>query len=471
MRSKRISNGYCHKRYPLLDKPNILLLTIDTLRPDRVGVYGRSPSITPNIDRLAARGVRFTQAITGGSWTQAAFPVLLTSTYASMHGGCLGLLSKSRPSPVSAFKFGGYHTAAFSTSPLLSKKYGYDLGFDEFTDLNPGEKDPLLRKIKGGQRLLKQPAVHYISRLMGFQSRPAKIYSSAQVLTDNVIDWIDTHEPPFFVWAHFMDVHWPYHLENSLNHPDQIAQAWQDVDHLHKANWNGEVITREQKDHYIDLYERAVAFTDDQVGRLLNFLSDAKLAEETIIVLLSDHGEEFLEHGRWGHWEDNLHDEVLIVPLIMHVPGIREEGVIEEQVSLLDVMPTLLELGGISAPKGLLGASLTPLWDGRRELNLPETAVCEMWRDQWHIIAVRTEKEKLIWDSKNPESPLWFDLRVDPGETNNIYDQVDAEGETLSDQVKLVLHRMKATKPEAAVLEPELDDDLKARLRDLGYIE
>lgn len=455
----------------LLDKPNILLLTIDTLRLDRLGVYGHLPSVTPNIDLLAAKGIRFTQAITGGSWTQAAFPVLMTSTNASMHGGCLGSLSKSRPSPVYAFKIGGYRTAAFSTSPLLSKNYGYDQGFDEFTDLNPGEKDPQLRNIKGGQRLLKQPAVHYISRLMGFQTRPAKIYSSAQVLADNIIKWIDSTEGPFFLWAHFMDVHWPYHLESNLDHPVQIAQSWQDVDHLHKANWNGASITEEQKDHYIDLYEKAVAFTDGQVGRLLDYLSHANLNERTIIVLLSDHGEEFLEHGRWGHWEDNLHDEVLTVPLIMHVPGKRDEAVIKEQVRLLDIMPTLLELADIPAPEGLLGTSLISLWDGTRDDNLPQTAICEMWRDKWHIIAVRTEKEKLIWDSKHPESPQLFDLQGDPGETNNIYNPELIENEKLSNQVEIVLHQMEATKPEAAEREPELDDDLKARLRDLGYLE
>ena len=105
------------------------MLSIDTLRADRLGCYGCPRPLTPHLDKLAAGGIRFEQAITGGSWTQAAFPVMLTSTYASMHGGCLGPLSPARPSPIEALASNGYMTGAFVTSPLLGKAYGYQRGF------------------------------------------------------------------------------------------------------------------------------------------------------------------------------------------------------------------------------------------------------------------------------------------------------------------------------------------------------
>lgn len=451
--------------------PNIILLTIDTLRPDRLGCYGRRPSITPNIDRLADSGIRFTQAITGGSWTQAAFPVIMTSSNASMYGGCLGPLAANRPSPISAFRDAGYRTAGFSTSPLLSKKYGYDLGFDEFVDLDPGEKDPRLRKIKGGQLVLQQPATHYLSAVLGIQSRPAKIYSSAESLTDLVCGWIERTAGPFFLWAHYMDVHWPYHLENDLKNPQQISQAWRDVDHLHKANWDGETISSEQRDHYIDLYEKALVYTDTQLGRLFRFINDIGVEEDTIIILVSDHGEEFLEHGRWGHWEDNLHDEILVVPLIMRIPEIDQAIRIDRQVRLLDIMPTLHDLSQVPQPEGLLGKSLTPLWGDNPEIYSPEFAISEMWRDKWHIIAVRTENAKIIWDSKKPAEPELYNLDRDAQEHLNIYNDQPTAGDRLVKQVESVLNVMDATKPQQAVSVPDMDDDMISRLRDLGYVE
>ena len=441
------------------------------MRPDRLGCYGFTPTISPNIDRLAERGIRFTQAITGGSWTQAAFPAMLTSTNASMYGGCLGPLSKGRPSPISSLREAGYTTLGFSTSPLLSRNYGYDHGFDTFTDLQPEEKDPKLRKIKGGQLVLQQPVTHYFSRVLGIQTRPAKIYSTAEELTNKVCRSIDQSHAPFFIWAHYMDVHWPYHLEENLEHPNQISQAWRDLNHLHHANWNGEIISPEQKQHYIDLYDRAVAYTDAKLGILIDYLAERKLDQNTIIVLLSDHGEEFLEHGRWGHWENNLHDEILKVPLIIKVPENIDGIVVDRQVRLLDLMPTLLDLCGIPSSDKMLGTSFSSLWDDNSQPYTQDFAISEMWRDEWHIIAVRTEGKKLIWDSRKPGKYKLFSLENDRDEIENIHKSHFPGSEILINQVERVLEYMKETKPDNAVAEPELSDEIVARLRDLGYME
>ena len=453
-----------------MSKPNILLLTIDTLRPDRLGSYGFRPSITPNIDRLAENGIRFTQAITGGSWTQAAFPVMLTSTYASMYGGCLGPLAADRPSPIITLSENGYSTAGFSTSPLLSRNYGYERSFDHYVDLDPGEKDPWLRNVKGGHNLLKIPFTHYLSGLFGINSRPAKIYAPAAELTDQICDWIGASKQPFFIWGHYMDVHWPYHLEDSLTQPSQIAQAWKDVVHLHNANWNNEPITLTQKDHYIQLYDQAVSYTDAQLGRLFDFLNERGLDQNTIIILLSDHGEEFLEHGRWGHWEDNLFDEILKVPLLIRLPGKTQGDAISEQVSTIDLMPTILEFCDCSPPLGMKGKSLVPLLGGNGRGIQSPVAISEMWRDSWHIIAVRKGNYKYIWDNKRPNQPWLFDLEEDLGEERNLSSEspsVVAEFHQYVDEVLFEMERTKLEHQEA----PELDEEMLNRLRDLGYVQ
>jgi len=454
-----------------LSKPNVILLTIDTLRPDRLGCYGFKPNITPNIDRLAYSGLRFTQAITGGSWTQAAFPVMLTSTYASMYGGCIGPLASERPSPIEALSRNGYTTAGFVTSPLLGQIFGYQRGFDHFADLTPGEKDPGLRKIKGGQFFLRQPVTHSISKLIGTRSSPAKLYVSAEELTDLICQWIGKMQSPFFLWGHYMDVHWPYHLEDQLIQPKDIAQAWIDIAHLHNANWNGASISPKQRDHYIQLYEQAVAYTDQHLGRLFDYLANHGLEENTVVILLADHGEEFLEHGRWGHWEDNLYDEILKVPLIIRIPGQPAGKVIDRQVRLLDLMPTILELCGIQVLEGVMGRSMASLWDKNGQDYEAEVTISEMWHDAWHIVAVRTEEYKYIWDNKKPDQPRLYDLRTDPGEQHNISANAPQIRVELHGHIEARIAEMEQTQPEQAPVGPEMDEDMLRRLRDLGYIE
>ena len=453
-----------------MTKPNFLFLTIDTLRTDRLGCYGQPRPLTPHIDRLAEKGIRFSQAVTGGSWTQAAFPVMLTSTYASMHGGCMGPLSPGRPSPVSTLSESGYITGGFSTNPLLSKAYAYDRGFDYFADLVPSEQDPWLRKVKGGHALLKAPLTHRFGRRLGKRTRPAKVYASGGELTDQICEWIDGVEEPFFAWAHYMDVHWPYHIEDELEQPAEIAQAWRDLVHLHEVNWAGGAINEDHRQHYIQLYERALVYLDAQIGRLLDFLDESGKGENTVIILVADHGEEFLEHKRWGHWENNLHDEILLVPLLIQVPGKPERSVVSRQVRTLDLMPTVLDLCGITPEPALEGESLLPLWNGWEDHYRGDVSVSEMWREHWHIIAVRTESFKYIWDSRQPDQPILYDLQKDPEELQDVSDRFPEVIADLHPYVRDTLEKMDKTSTVGGLL-PEPDAAMRSRLRDLGYIE
>lgn len=456
-----------------MTRPNVILLTIDALRQDRLGCYGCQPSITPNLDRLASESLVFSQAVTGGSWTQAAFPVLMTSTYASMYGGCLGPLSQDRPSSVEALAAIGYATAGFSSSPLISKAYGYQRGFNYFIDLVPGEKDPFLRRVKGGQRLLHLPLTHQISSLLGQIWRPPQLYANAAEVICRVVKWVDNAPAPFFLWAHLMDPHWPYHLEETLTSPAEIAQAWQDLSLMYEITWCKKQITSEHKAHFIDLYERAVAFADQQLGVLISHLFQSGLLDNTLIILTADHGEEFLERGKWGHFESNLHDEILLVPLMIRLPAAARSTVITQQVHLLDIMPTVLEVCGCPPIENMEGISLAPLWDGAENKYDRQIAISERWRDQGdinHVVAIRTQDYKLIWNDRWPNQPVLYNLQADPAEMLDIYHRKPDILNQFQQALTHHLERVHQTSPSITLSAPELDEDVFRRLRDLGYL-
>lgn len=454
----------------LVSRPNILLLSIDSLRPDMLGCYGSKAGLTPNLDRLAESALLFRQAITGGSWTQAAFPVLLTSSYASWYGGCLGPLSPRRPSPIATLSAHGYRTSGFSTSPLLSRKQGYARGFDSFSDLIPEERDPLLRRLKGGEWMLRRPATHAVARAMGISSRPARNYVSAEILADEVCRALGRAEEPFFIWAHFMDTHWPYHIEETLTEPSEIAQAWRDLVYMHRANRRGRDLTTAERSRFRQLYQEALRFTDAQVGRVLSQLRESGMAEDTVIVIVSDHGEEFLERSHWGHFEINLYDEILRVPLLIQLPASRGGERIERQVRTLDLMPTILDLCQCPLPPGLEGISLAPLWTGRAEAYSAPESISEMWRTHRHIVAIRTESRKYIWDSSQPNLPQLFDLKGDPSERSNIASDEPAEVAHLQSVVDSHIRRGRAG-GEPGSEQVENDREVIRRLKDLGYLD
>ena len=455
-----------------MNKPNVVLLTIDTLRADRLGCYGHKAHLTPNIDRLAQSGIRFEQAISGGSWTQAAFPVILTSSYAAMYGGCLGRLAPERPSPIETLASYGYSTGGFSTNLHLSRATGFNRGFHHFVELNPSETDPRLRRMKGGQRLLQSELTHSVMRTVGVRMRPARLYSSATEVTDSLCQWLEQVETPFFAWGHYMDVHWPYYMEESLVHPRDIAQAWQDLALMNgRSNFDRDrSLTTAERDHFIDLYETSLKYLDDQIGRLINSIQTSRYADNTVIILVADHGEEFLDHGRWGHWESNLFDEILRVPLIMWLPGGPQGEVIRQQVRLLDLMPTILDLCGCPVSDDLMGSSMMSLFAQSASKYDGEETISEMRRDPWHRIAVRTDSFKYIWDNKRPDQPELYDLRADPGEKRNVCDRFPQQVSRFQAIVDAHRLRVAGTEPAVAVPKLELDEDVASRLRDLGYL-
>jgi arylsulfatase A-like enzyme len=203
----------------------------------------------------------------------------------------------------------------------------------------------------------------------------------------------------------------------------------------------------------------------------MNQLDQLGFGSNTIVIAVADHGEEFLDHDRWGHWESNLFDEILKVPLIFRIPDEPGGQVIRRQVRLLDLMPTILDLCDCPVPGGLMGTSMAPLWTEHEVAYDGEVALSEMRRDPWHRVAVRTEAFKYIWDSKRPDQPELYDLRTDPAEKQNVSARYPQEVSRFQASVDTHLQLVAETEPVTSAPELELDEEVIRRLRDLGYVE
>jgi arylsulfatase A-like enzyme len=314
----------------------VLLVSVDTLRPDRLGAYGSTKGLSPNLDRLAARGVVWERALSSAPWTLPSYASLFTARTPLAHGaglstGCQAAwpdagdstashsaLAPDLPTLAGQFRAAGFATAGFHASPFLEPRTGLHRGFDYW--------------------------VRHAVR--------------ADAGVDQALAWIQRQKDRhWFAFVHLLDPHLPYAP------PDAWALRFAGVatSELDPALFAIEELRRaepepERRKLLEDLYDAEVAWTDAQVGRLLDGLRAAGLAEGVVVALHSDHGEEFWEHGGFEHGHA-LVEEVLRVPLIVAAPGLQP-GRVAARVRSLDLGPTLLELCGLPAMPGAEGASL-----------------------------------------------------------------------------------------------------------------
>jgi choline-sulfatase len=301
-------------------RPNVLLVTVDTLRADRMSGYGYERPTTPRLDAWMARGVRFTQARTIEPLTAPALTSLLTSTEPQDHGASRnGLRMRaglaSLPKSLQAH---GYATAALVGNWTLRHKL---TGLGEHF----GRYDELLTR----------------KRWFGLVNGEA----DGNDVTDAAIAWIDgqraaSADQPFFLWVHYVEPHAPYVL-----HPEHRARLGLPA--------TGD-LSRE------DRYDTEVAFVDAAVGRLLEYLERRGLAPDTLVVFAADHGESLGEHGYWGHGR-NLYEPGLRIPLALGGPARIRPRVLDAPALLTDVAPTILGLVGIAAPPSFRGFDWSPV--------------------------------------------------------------------------------------------------------------
>ena len=419
-------------------KPNVVLIVIDSLRADALGAYG-SAKATPNIDRLARESVVFEYAFSVAPWTLPSMASLFTGLYPGVHGTGVEFTQLDRQPTTLAehFRNAGYATLAVLNQRLFSTAAsGFDRGFEDVCSV---ECRPLslLKQVPAADRLIRSGRP-----LDGLDPSPTR------QVARSAIRGIERARQPFFLWTHWFDPHAPYDPPADRTPIETEKKVFNT-----SGSWlrlkliDREVFFRLFRGHYFvsqDLLDAVKALylaelqeVDVQVGKLIAALKEKGLYDGTIIVLLSDHGEEFWEREKWDHGH-SVHQEILHIPLLVKIPGAAPTR-IATRVTNLDILPTLLDLAGLSYdPRSIQGESLVPLIRGARGADRTFMAEsCLYYQEQK---AVYRNNLKAIWYSfRRP--PELYDLERDPGEEHDLA----AERPRALSELKELLDRMTAS--------------------------
>lgn len=336
------------------ERPNVLLITIDTLRPDRLHCYWQPRNRTPNIDQLAAQGARFANAFCDVTWTTPSMSSVMTGSYATRHGmrSTYQQLDPANVTLAEVLKQHDYQTAAIIGSFPLDHSFGLNQGFDSYDDRFTS---PI---VVGGDAAAAHVASQFSAnvddqRLFQYLKAQADAYRPDNEVSDAAIAWLRAkrHEP-FFLWVHYFG---PHELNDMRLTPEQ------------------------QNDHIIAAYDSDVERTDAQVGRLLDAMEQLGLQRHTLTILHADHGQSLGEHWYVGHGK-NLYDPTLRIPLIVRYPGVVPAGTAVQALARnIDIMPTVLDLAGIQITHPIDGESLQPLWKRPGASGMERETYCETY--------------------------------------------------------------------------------------------
>jgi arylsulfatase A-like enzyme/predicted Zn-dependent protease len=404
-----------------VERPNVILVTLDTTRADHLGCYGYAPATTPNLDALARGGVLFAQAASAAPLTLPAHSSIMTGMYPTYHGVRLNgntSLSQKQKTLAEALADAGYATGAFVGAFVLDARWGLGQGFHVYDDHFELERYKHL-DLAGVQR----PADQVVGAALG---------------------WLETlSQRPFFAWIHLYDAHSPYEP------PEPFFSAYRS---------RGPA----------GLYDGEIAFADQQLGRLIAWLRERGLDKTTVLVVIGDHGEGLGSHGEGTHGYF-VYDYAMHVPFLLATPLPRLHGLhVEPQVSAVDVFPTVLALCGLEVPRGLHGRSLLPLMlDARLETTAyayAESMTPSLQFGWSPLQCLRSARYKLI---KAPRPEL-YDLAVDPEELHNVFEGQPQLGKDLLRRLDRLIEEtgQGAPTPESA----DLDADTLKSLAALGYI-
>jgi arylsulfatase len=386
-------------------KPNVVVLVLDQLRADDLHCYGNPRLTSPNIDKLASRGVLLSHFYTVAPWTSPSFGTLHTSLYPSKHGVTLfwtpgmPLLDKDIPTLAESFRDGGYRTAAFVDNSLAGKPLVGE-GFVDFVDGSAAAPD--------------------------ITERTAGLKIGAPYTTAKVLVWLDSHHAdsqPFFLYVHLLEPHSPYNPppQDDLFKSDAYPTLTHDGYDFAHAGLLRLAMHGDEKavERLYQLYDGKIHYVDRYVGQILDGLKSLGLEDHTYILLTSDHGELLYSHPNDFLTFDHrsLYDNVLHIPLIVAGPGIPQGQVSPALASNIDTAPTLIDLTGTPALSDAQGQSLVPLLEGKvksvndyvfaeEDVEIPERSV-------------RSNDYKLIRDLWTGDEQLYA-LKSDPGELYNV---------------------------------------------------
>ncbi len=404
---------------------NVILITVDSLRADHLEIYGYKNLETPNISELAADGIVFTNAYANSPGTPSSFPAILTSTYPMMYGGYEGL-STLRPYLPEILKNNGIYTIGINSNPYLSRRFGYHRGFNFFYDDIFSRETGIKGRIKQG--------IKFIETILG--SPP---YTTGYVLNKIAKTHIEkVKDRSFFMWIHYMDVHIPYAYKNRVKnilYRRRIRELNRTV--IEVSQGKKLEIPEDMLSEIIELYDEGIRRVDDIIGDLLKFLQKSGLMEDTLVMLTSDHGEEFMEHGGLCHMP-KLYDELLHIPLIVNSPSLKRKRV-DIIVDQLGIAPTISSVLGINGDPRWLGRSLLTKIEDKTLISEVSNTITSVKvnKKEWKISA-RNRRWKLHFYVKENRVEL-YDLLNDPLESRDL---ADRKREPVEELMKLVNDHM-----------------------------
>lgn len=428
-------------------RPNLVVYLIDTLRADHLGAYGYPLATSPAIDAFAREAVRWREMRAQAPWTKPAVATLLTGLYPPTHGAerrSRGLAPEVT-TLAERLAAGGYQTAFFTTNPTVTAAFGFDRGFETY---------------------------RYLSAPRG-EGRKRKHVDSAAIHRE-VVAWLDRRDAarPFFLVVHTLDPHDPY------TPPERFKRRFApEVDtsvacciRAHELAALTPEASRERARQMAALYDAEIAQNDESFGALVAELARRDLLDRSAVVLTSDHGEEFYDHGGWRH-AMSLYEEVLRVPLVIRLPGGARAGTtLDAPADQVDLAPTLLALAGLPAPGDLPGES----WLRALEGGAPPDAESLSWLEHpaFSLAGIVRDGWKGIRNSGGWRPPLergpfeLYDLRRDPREANDLAGAEPLRRHGLVGRLGAREARLGRT---ADAPEVAIDPELERSLRALGY--
>jgi arylsulfatase A-like enzyme len=424
---------------------NVVLVSIDSLRADHLHCYGYQRPTSPTLDRLAAEGARFATAYSVSAWTLPSHATMLTGLYPFSHGAIEPnrRISSNAPTLATELRRTGFATAGFVSYEFLRRRYGFDVGFDLYDDFTTD---------------LDTEAAERTAR-------------TGPLLNRQIVPWLEAHRGrPFLLFVHYFDVHWdydpppPYDTMFDADYEGPNLRPFLDNPAIHPG------MPKRHLEHMIALYDGEIRFTDDVVREVVESLERWGLADDTLLIVTADHGDEFFEHGDVGH-NKTLYDEVTRIPLIIRWPrGIAGGRRIDTPVSLVDLAPTVYELLGLDPPPGLEGTSLVPLLVGGERPGRPIYAHLSTRKRRHDVAMVRAGSTKYLQHLGMPRAEL-YDVAVDPHEKRNRFSAADER--PLRDSLLAWLQQEWTAYRHLPREEHQIvvDDHNTAKLRALGYVE
>ena len=423
-------------------KPNIVFILIDALRADHLPSYGYKIDTAPNIQRLTRQGVVFERVIAPSTWTKTSIASIMASCNPSRHGarGIKDVLPSQLTTIAEQLSTNGYRTVAVNTNPWLAPKFGFKAGFDIYRTLPINSSGPISERSFSLAWAVNHKAMEFLKEC--------------------------SQKEPVFLYLHYMDVHAPYRPRPpffsapALDVPGFGVLPNDKLEFIYRIKGLDAPGVRER---VIELYDGEIRTVDAAVGKLLERLQKKGWLDNTIVVITSDHGEAFGEHGTVEHGV-NLYPEVYEVPLILLWPGHLPAGVrIGVQVRSIDIAPTLLGLAGLTVPKSFDGEPLLPMEAGALEDRIAISAVGlnDGAPDSDYIAVV--SREYLYVREKIKNIVEFYDLRSDPEAHNNL-------GQSHPEATFYAGFEDKDNAATRTSEQVELDEETREQLKSLGYL-